>query len=121
MEPDANPLQEWLVSCQQLKALLGDNVLILPSHGMPFYGAKLRLQALIDEHQRDLDQLVQFCREPRRVTDAFPVLFKADINQHNRVMACGESRAHFNCLLSRGQLPVTTDDKGVLWFQQINS
>ncbi len=119
-KPGANPMEEWLVSCHRLRGILDNEVLVLPSHGMPFHGARLRLNELIDTNERNLNRLAESCKKPQRVVDAFPILFKAKVTQSNLMMACGESRAYFNCLLSRRQLISETDDAGVLWFQQIN-
>lgn len=118
MEPFANPLQEWLDSCAQLKETLDDDVLVLPAHGLPFVGAKLRLQALIDEHNEDLTALEEFCHEPRRVVDAFDILFNTSINKTNRIMATGESFAHFNYLLSHHRVSESVDEQGIKWFQR---
>ena len=118
-KPEANPLEEWLTSCCRLKEILDDEVLVLPSHGRPFQGARFRLNELIAINERDLDRLVEFCERPQRVVDAFPLLFKAKVTQSNLMMACGESRAHLNCLLGRQKLIAETDDTGVLWFRQI--
>ena len=42
-EPEANPLQDWLDSCNKLKTVLPSDVLVLPAHNEPFRGAHLRL------------------------------------------------------------------------------
>lgn len=115
-EPDANPLQDWIDSCAKLKALLPDDVLVLPAHNEPFRGARLRLQELIDDHESGLSKLVALCEEPKRAVDCFPALFRSRITSGVYLMATGESLAHLNCLLARGKLSRTTDSDGVDWY-----
>jgi glyoxylase-like metal-dependent hydrolase (beta-lactamase superfamily II) len=115
-EPDANPLQEWIDSCAKLKALLPEDVLVLPSHNEPFRGAKLRLQELIDQHEENMRKLVALCAEPKRAVDCFPALFRARITSGNYLMATGESLAHLSCLRARDALSQNADADGVDWY-----
>jgi len=115
-EPDADPLKDWLESCARLKALLPEDILVLPAHGEPFRGAHRRLQALIDGHEEGLEKMLALCAEPRRAVDCFPALFRSRITSGNFGMATGESLAHLNCLIARGQIKKTTDADGVDWY-----
>ena len=114
-EPDADPLGDWLAGCRRLQREIHADTLVLPSHGKPFRGAHQRLQALIDEHDENLNGLRELCREPRRVVDTFELLFRSRINDGNLIMATGEARAHLNYLVHRDVLGVRTED-GVDWF-----
>ena len=116
-EPTANPLEGWFESLHRLKTLLPDDVLILPAHGRPFRGVNQRLDALIDEHETGLDKLREFCRQPRRAIDVFPILFKSEITKSNLIMATGEAIAHLNYLLYEGELEVNRVDDGVRWYK----
>ncbi len=118
-EPEANPLQDWLDSCARLKALLPKDILILPSHNEPFRGAHNRLQELIDGHEEGMDKLIELCREPKRAVDVFPALFRSRITSGNYGMATGESLAHLNCLIARGQIAKQTDANGVDWYETV--
>ena len=120
-EPHADPLSEWIRSCQRLSDFLPPDVLVLPAHEQPFRGAQQRLQALIDSHEESLAKLYDFCATPKRVVDVFPALFRRPINKHNLILAAGESIAHLNCLLGRGQLHVETDSDGVDYYRQVIS
>jgi glyoxylase-like metal-dependent hydrolase (beta-lactamase superfamily II) len=117
-EPAANPLQDWLDSLHRLKELVPADVLVLPAHGRPFYGAHERADALINEHNEALDKLSALCERPQRAVDVFPALFKARISEKNLIMATGEALAHLNYLLNEGQLLVSADDAGVNWYQR---
>jgi glyoxylase-like metal-dependent hydrolase (beta-lactamase superfamily II) len=118
-EPDANPLQDWLDSCSKLKVLLPKDILVLPSHNEPFRGAPLRLQELIDGHEEGMDKVRELCVEPKRAIDVFPALFRAKITSGNFGMATGESLAHLNCMIARGQIAKEADKNGVDWYGSV--
>ncbi len=118
-EPEANPLQDWLDSCSKLKALLTKEILVLPSHNEPFRGAPLRLQELIDGHEDGMEKLRALCVEPKRAIDVFPALFRAKITSGNFGMAAGESLAHLNCMIARGQIAKEADKDGVDWYGRV--
>lgn len=117
-EPDANPLQEWLDSCKHLRALIPDETLICPAHNEPFYGVKTRMTQLIDGHEEGMAKLLELCATPKRAVDVFPALFRTKITGGNYGMATGESLAHLNCLIARGQLTRTRDADGIDWYQR---
>jgi glyoxylase-like metal-dependent hydrolase (beta-lactamase superfamily II) len=118
-EPESNPLQDWLDSCSQLKTLLPESVLVLPSHNEPFRGAKLRLQELIDGHETGLEKLLALCSEPKRAVDCFSALFRSRITTGVYLMATGETLAHLSCLRSRGKIARTADADGVDWYSPV--
>jgi glyoxylase-like metal-dependent hydrolase (beta-lactamase superfamily II) len=118
-EPEADPLGDWLDSLAVLKKRVPYDVLVLPAHGKPFRGAHERIDALLSEHHSCLENLMPFCREPKRAVDVFPILFKREIDRSNLIMATGESVAHLNYLLARGGLAVETDGDGVHWYRSI--
>ena len=117
-EPHADPLAEWIASCERLRARLPADVLVLPAHERPFIGARERCTGLIESHEKSLAELYDFCATPRRVVDVFPALFRRPINKGNLLLATGESLAHLNCLLVRELLRVETDASGVKYYQQ---
>jgi len=117
-EPKANPLKDWLDSLWMLKARLPEDVLVLPAHGKPFRRAHERLDALITEHIDGLDQLLEYCKRPRRAIDVFPALFKSKISGRNLMMATGESIAHLNFLIDEGSVVAATDADNVIWYQR---
>ena len=118
-EPRANPLHNFLRSCESLKNRLNKDVLILPSHGDPFYGVHLRLQDMINEHKKGLQDLLEFCSQPRSVAEVFPILFKRKINIGNMVIAVGEAVANLNYLVSSKELVVDIGSDGIAKYKQI--
>ncbi len=117
-EPLANPLQEWLRSLHNLKERVPADVLVLPSHGKPFRGAHERLDDLIREHEEKLASLLEWCKEPRKAVDVFPALYKARIDDRNRIMATGEALAHLHYLVGRGDLTAEPDSNRVVWYRR---
>ena len=119
-EPAGNPLADWLASCEKLRAMLPEDVLVLPAHNEPFVGATKRLTHLIDGHETALKRLHQRLSEaPRRVIDTFPALFGRKIEADSLGMATGEAMAHLNLLISRGEARVARVEDGVAWYAAV--
>ncbi|MHA7900374.1 MAG: MBL fold metallo-hydrolase [Henriciella sp.] len=116
-EPWANPLRDWLQSCEKLKATLPEDVLVLPAHNEPFKGAHARLDHLIKGHGVALKRLQQrLAQEPRRVVDVFPAIFGRKIGDDVLSMATGEAIAHLNYLVADGDAKRTLDETGIAWY-----
>lgn len=112
-EPDANPLKDWLESCEKLQTEIPEDVLVLPAHNTPFYGAHTRLKQLIDGHNIGLDRLLKRLKEPKRAIDVFGCLFARKIGPDVLSMATGEAIAHLNYLIEEGKARKFLDDEGV--------
>jgi glyoxylase-like metal-dependent hydrolase (beta-lactamase superfamily II) len=117
-EPEANPVEDWIESCNKLLKILPKNVLVLPGHGRPFIGADKRLKALIEHHETSLDKLHDILKTPKRAVDVFDVLFNREIDDSNLIMATGESLAHLNCLYYRGMIKKSLDQNNQCWYEQ---
>ena len=115
-EPLANPLDEWLNSLEALKARLPENLLVLPSHGEPFYGVTARLEALIRGHHVGLKRLERSLKQPCRAVDVFGALFARSIGPEVLGMATAESLAHLNYLEAQGRAVRRRDADGVDWW-----
>ena len=111
-EPDANPLQDWIDSCEKLRDLLPAETLVLPAHNEPFRNVTKRMQDLIDGHEEGMAKLLALLDEPKRAVEVFPALFRTRITTGNYIMATGESLAHLNCLIARGQVVRTRGADG---------
>jgi glyoxylase-like metal-dependent hydrolase (beta-lactamase superfamily II) len=116
-EPEGDPLDDWLTSLARLKTLVPDDVLVLPAHNDPFHGLHARVDQLIGYHEHSLVRLQQLITDRKRAVDVFHVLFKREINDQVLSMATGESVAHLNCLLCRGDAVRERDGAGVDWYQ----
>ncbi|MCW5760162.1 MAG: MBL fold metallo-hydrolase [Phenylobacterium sp.] len=116
-EPDGDPLTDWLTSLKRIKGKIPDDVLVLPAHNDPFRGLHARIDHLIGGHERGLTRLHALIAEPKRVVDVFHVLFRRKIDENLLGLATGESLAHLNCLLARGQAVRERDGDGVDWYR----
>jgi glyoxylase-like metal-dependent hydrolase (beta-lactamase superfamily II) len=118
-EPEADPLTDWLDSLASIKTRVPDDVLVLPSHNEPFRGLHARLHQLIQGHERSLNRLLESLATPKTAVQVFGILFRRPVNSSVLDMASGESIAHLNCLIRRGQVVKRLDDDGVAWYQSV--
>ena len=118
-EPDADPLGDWLASIEKIKHEVPDDVLVLPAHNDPFRGLHARLDALANGHIRSLERLRACLNEPRRAVDVFGALFAQKITPEPLLLglATGESIAHINYLVRRGEAVVHEVADGVAWYR----
>src|SRR4029453_2616485 len=79
IEPDADPMAEWLASLDKLKREVPDDVLVLPSHNECFRRLHARIDALQASQDRTFSRLRDALVEPRRAVDVFPALFSRPI------------------------------------------
>src|ERR1700742_4659495 len=63
VEPDQNSLGEYLFSLASLTTTLPYDVMVLPGHGVPFYGLKTRIKQLADHHEERCRLIAEACRE----------------------------------------------------------
>ena len=66
VEPDQNSLGEYLASLASLTTTLPYDVLVLPGHGVPFYGLKTRIKQLADHHEERCGLIADACRKSRK-------------------------------------------------------
>jgi glyoxylase-like metal-dependent hydrolase (beta-lactamase superfamily II) len=119
-EPEANPLKDWLQSLVKLKRCIPDDVLVLPAHNECFRGLHGRLDALIRGHELGLERLRDTLKEPKRVVDVFGALFARKIAAPDLLgMATGESLAHLNYLIDRGEVGREMDGEGTHWYRML--
>ncbi|MBC3920167.1 MBL fold metallo-hydrolase [Undibacterium sp. CY18W] len=97
IEPEANPVQQYLDSLQKYLPLPED-VLILPSHGKPFKGLHTRVQQLQDHHAERLAEVKEACSTPQSAADIVPIMFRRPLDAHQLTFAIGEALAHLHKL-----------------------
>jgi glyoxylase-like metal-dependent hydrolase (beta-lactamase superfamily II) len=120
IEPDANPMADWLASLDRLQARVPDDVLVLPAHNDCFHGLHVRLAHLRDGQHEALDRLRELLAEPKRVIDVFPALFRRPIAESDASqlgLATGEAIACLNYLVHRGDAVKELRD-GVAWYRR---
>jgi glyoxylase-like metal-dependent hydrolase (beta-lactamase superfamily II) len=117
LEPEADPLTDWLESLKAIRQTVPDDVLVLPAHGKPFHGLHARIDALINGHESGLSRLLALVAEPKRAIDVFPALFRRQIDRDVLGLATGETLAHLACLRSRGLVTDEIDAAGIRWWR----
>ncbi|HEU4622550.1 MAG TPA: MBL fold metallo-hydrolase [Burkholderiaceae bacterium] len=117
LEPHADALGDFLASIERFRALPAD-VLVLPSHGLPFRGARTRVDQLVAHHDARLNEVFAACEAPRSAAQIVPLLFKRPLDAHQTTFALGEALAHLHRLWFEGRLTRIDGDDGVLRFKQ---
>jgi glyoxylase-like metal-dependent hydrolase (beta-lactamase superfamily II) len=117
-EPDANPLGLYLNSLKRLSATLPHDVMVLPAHGVPFYGIRTRIQQLIDHHEERCGLIGDACRHsPKTTAELVPVVFHhLVLDAHQTGFAASEVIAHINYMMVEGRLKAQTGADGVMRF-----
>ena len=105
VDPNGDPLGQFLDSIRAYLDLPADT-LILPSHGLPFRGARERVAALEKHHAErlaELEQAIASAKSPLAAFDVLEVLFRRKLDTHQTTFAIGEAIAHLHYLLYAGR------------------
>jgi glyoxylase-like metal-dependent hydrolase (beta-lactamase superfamily II) len=116
IEPEGNPLQQYLESLDKFKDLPADT-LVLPSHGRPFRGLHKRITQLRDHHCARLAEVMQACRSPQSAVDIVPLMFRRPLDAHTLTFALGEALAHLHKLWFDGLLQRVNSEDGIIRFR----
>jgi glyoxylase-like metal-dependent hydrolase (beta-lactamase superfamily II) len=122
IEPDADPMADWLASLAKLRHEVPDDVLVLPSHNECFRGLHARIDRLQQGQDRALDRLRNALKTPKRAVDVFASLFARSIAESDVQllgMATGESLACLNYLLHRGEVACDIAEDGIGWYRLV--
>jgi len=95
-EPDADPVREWLDSCEYISQFATPQQLVLPGHKLPFTGLPKRMFQLMDNHHGALERLAEHIEQPKTAVECFAPLFKRSISEKVFGMALVEAMAHVN-------------------------
>ncbi len=114
MEPDLDALGIYLTSLRAIRETVANDVLVLPGHGLPFYGLHERIGELIDHHAARCGDIALAARDRAlTVAEIVPHVFSRPLDAHQTGFAFGEVLAHVNHMLGRGELQLETDASGV--------
>jgi glyoxylase-like metal-dependent hydrolase (beta-lactamase superfamily II) len=115
MEPDADPLGEYLDSLAALGRDIPGDVLVLPGHHVPFTGLHTRVGELATHHATRCALIADAVRAaPRSAAELVPVLFKREMDSHQTGFAFGETLAHVNFMRARGELVQERGPDGIV-------
>ncbi|MBN9421772.1 MAG: MBL fold metallo-hydrolase [Candidatus Accumulibacter sp.] len=113
--PQADSLADYLASLDRDRELPAET-LVLPSHGLPFYGMHDRVDAQHAHHEERLRVLEENCAVPRSAAELLSTLFPRELDTHQTMFAMGEAIAHLNRLEHAGRLLRTQSGDGVIRF-----
>ncbi len=116
-EPLADPLTDFLDSLKQFDGLDG-SVLVLPSHGLPFWGLHDRVAELKEHHAERLDAVLEACGAPVTGARIGETLFPQDLDAQQLAFASGETFAHINHLEHQGRLVREIGGDGIWRFKR---
>ncbi len=117
-EPEADPVAEWLESCERLRQYACDGQLVLPGHKLPFTGLPTRMRQLIDNHHGALRRLLELLQTPHPAAECFQALFMREIGEGEYGLALVEAVAHLNHLLHLGQVRRRRREDGAWLWQR---
>ena len=112
VDPEGDPLGQYLRSLNALRREVAEDVLVLPGHNLPFYGLHTRIDELLEHHRARCDRILKACRTaPRSAAELVPFVFTRELDPHQMGFAFSEVLAHVNYMLRQGTLkPVDTTD-----------
>ncbi|HEV2335813.1 MAG TPA: MBL fold metallo-hydrolase [Stellaceae bacterium] len=112
-EPEGNPLARYLSSLDRLRRALPPDILVLPSHNLPFRGVHRRIDELAAHHHARCAEVIAACARPHSAAELMPILFKRRLDRHQTGFALGEALAHLHYLVGEGEVERATGDDGV--------
>ncbi|MEJ7930495.1 MBL fold metallo-hydrolase [Ramlibacter sp. AN1015] len=119
IEPNADPMADWLASLERIRMRVPGDVLVLPAHNECFHGLHVRVRNLLEGQEQVLNRLREALQSPKRVIDVFSALFRHPVQPSDSQMlglATGEALANLNLLLGRGEVAKELVD-GVAWYR----
>ena len=116
-EPEANPLAEYLASLDRFRHLPAD-ALVLPSHGLPFHGLRVRVEELAYHHGLRLNALLDLMAVPSTAMHLARGLFPKPVAEGQGRHAFAETLAHAHYLMETGAANRTTSPTGQLLFSR---
>jgi glyoxylase-like metal-dependent hydrolase (beta-lactamase superfamily II) len=118
-EPDGNPLALYLASLAKLRGAVPEDVLVLPSHNLPFRGLHTRIDQLASHHDDRLAEVEAACAAPKSAIELVPVLFRRALDPHQLGFAIGETLAHLRYLERIGSLTRSDRPDGVEVYMRV--
>ena len=120
-EPEADPVADWMESCERFRLYADPRRLVLPGHKLPFTGLPSRLDQLIENHTSALQRLEQHLLIPRTAVECFLPLFKREIVKSEYGLAMVEAMAHCLHLWHQGRATRSRRDDGAWLWQSRES
>lgn len=118
-EPEADPVADWIDSCEKFQPFAKDDQLILGGHKLPYFGLPKRLEQMILNHHEALERLEAFLDTPKSAGQCFIPLFKRKIGGGEYGLALVEAVAHLNHLHQTSRVTREIGPDGAYLFKRI--
>ena len=118
-EPDADPVQDWINSCEKFQPFATNDQFVLGGHKLPYFGLPKRLEQMIANHHEALARLVDFLDAPKTAGQCFQPLFKRKIGSGEYGLALVEAVGHLNHLHQTGLATRHLNDEGAYEFTRV--
>ncbi len=118
-EPEADPVGEWLTSCERLLEHARDDHLAIPGHKLAFTGLPSRLEQLIANHHGAIERLRGHLGQWRTVAECFVPIFGRQIEQAVFGLALNEALGHLNHMWLGGEVEREMGDDGALRWRLV--
>lgn len=118
-EPMADPVGDWLESCERFAGLARPDHLVLGGHKLPFSGLPFRMRQLIDNHHGALARLLEHLGTPRAAGECFAPLFKRSIGEAEYGLALVEAVAHISHLHQAGLVTRARREDGAWVYARV--
>jgi len=116
VSPQDEPMSGWLASLDRL-AELPDQVLVLPGHGLPFRGARARVEELRRHHEQKFQLILAACAAaPLSAYQLTLILYPRPLSDFNLQLALGECLAHLCYLRGQGRLTERALEAGAVGY-----
>ena len=102
-EPDGDPLADYLRFLDTL-GHVAEDVLVLPAHNRPYRELRRRVSDLGRHHANRLDMTLERCRTPTTAKNIMDIMFTRELDAFQTRFAIGETLAHINNLIYRGEI-----------------
>lgn len=121
-EPCGDPLAEFLASLSRIGREVSPGALVLPSHGEPFRDAPGLIARLERHHEERLAHVMAAFEadESRAAGECMALLFGKELDGTQIGFAAGETVAHLNHLVMRGELERVSGPDGTLRYRKKN-
>jgi len=118
-EPKANPVGEFIETCEKLLKIEDREYLVLPGHNLPFWGIKFRIRQLLNHHYAALSRVRDFLTlDPRMAVDTFSSLYMRKIQESEYSLALGEAVGHLNYLWYQNEISRDIKENGKIYYQR---
>ena len=118
-EPDADPVQDWINSCEKFQPFATNDQFVLGGHKLPYFGLPKRLEQMIANHHEALARLVDFLDAPKTAGQCFQPLFKRKIGSGEYGLALVEAVGHLNHLHQTGLATRHLNNEGAYEFTRV--